>query len=200
MSQHSDYQEAFKRIHQIYFESLRSYAERKIRDTDEAASIVTDAFEKLYKRKVDFSDGPGIERLLRRMIKDACIDYFRRKKAAKKRADRHARDKYDDDASEKPAGERQETEKELVKILADMLLELDKLPEKSGDTLRKIYFDGMTAKELAKLRGIRVTSVHNLKKHALDLLRKRLEDRDMRIWLTICVLLNNSQINVKFFI
>jgi RNA polymerase sigma factor (sigma-70 family) len=182
MSQHSDYQEAFRRIHQTYFQPLRFYAERKTGDADEADFIVTEAFVKLWEKKIDLSDEPGIGKLLYRMVHNACIDFLRRKAAEKRRLDRLVRDAHNDDASEEPAGERHEIEMELMKKLSGMLLDLDELPEKSREALKKLFLEGMSAKDFAKLRGIRITSVHNLKNHALGILRKGLEDGNMRIF------------------
>jgi RNA polymerase sigma factor (sigma-70 family) len=170
-----EYADTFKRIHQTYFPALKFFATRKIGDPEAAEMIVTDAFKKVFPKKMDLRDEVGIVKLLYHMIRNACIDLLRRKAAEKKRIDRFFRDMNHDPDAEEPAGDRDENEAELIRRL---LIEVEKLPEKCRDTIQKLYFEGMSAKDLAKLRGIKVTSVHNLKNHALALLRGKLGGRE----------------------
>ena len=186
-----EYDDAFNRIYKAHYSDLHYFAFGTIRHWDDAEMIVTNAFVKVHRQKKDLDEDARIHKLLYCMVFNGCMDYFRRQKTEMGRL-RELGYIQANSVRDIPDFERKVQEAELMKKLSMTLEALEELPEKSQDILKKLFLEGYSVKEYAALKGITVSSAHNLKNYALQLLRKRLAQQDLRIWLILCFLMQDQ--------
>jgi RNA polymerase sigma factor (sigma-70 family) len=84
-NQHNEWVTGFRRgdlqsvrdLFQAHFSSLLPFAERVIRDRQEAREIVTETFIKLLNRRLYFDDPADIKAFLYITTRNACMDFLR---------------------------------------------------------------------------------------------------------------------------
>jgi RNA polymerase sigma factor (sigma-70 family) len=190
MTENPEYHVAFKKLFYDHFEDLCYYVLHKynyvVASEADAENIVQDLFIKVWEQKSDISDPGRAGNLLYIMARNACISKLRGRKSTIQPFD-----DYPDTAGEEETSDvdRERMDAELMGNIKKLRHNVDRLPEKSRQIVKALYFDQMSLKEYALLNNITEQSARNLKEYALKSLKKLMRTRRLRNWLLIWMLM-----------
>jgi RNA polymerase sigma-70 factor (ECF subfamily) len=164
--------EALQSLLKLFYGALCLFAERMVTDRQVAEDIVGEAFIKLWNKRGDFETVQNIKAFLYISTRNACLNSLKQSKR--------------ETLSKKQLAYLNEEHTTFVlndmvkaEVLAEIMREIEKLPEQCGKVLKLGYLQGMKNQEIADLMQISVHTVKNQKARAIQLLKIRLRDRDL---------------------
>lgn len=151
-----------------YFNSLCLYADKILNNIYLAEDIVQDVFVKLYEEKVFSNPTINIRPYLFRMVRNSCLDYFKKKKIICENIDSNL-EKIDDlfESSKITEGQIDKLRKEI-----------EKLPEKCRQVFISICIYDMKYKSVAEEMNVSVNTIKSQLSKALRILRETLDYED----------------------
>jgi RNA polymerase sigma factor (sigma-70 family) len=180
------YNAAFRELHKRYYEELLKYAKCFISDPE---SVVQDVFVKIHlkKDKIDITQVENLRGLLFKLTHHQCIDEIR-----KDGTRRRARDGYGEliDLNDPSFLQQAELEAALMKQLDVVMDQYYDLPKASRRVIEFVFLKEMPMKEYARQHGIKSQSGHNLKKRALEKMKKAAKRKNLDILLIVTFFLN----------
>jgi len=160
---------AFSFIFTYYYSDLVNFAYTFTRDKDTAEEIIQDIFLKLWENRYSLTITSSLKSFLLRSVQNKCIDWIRHL---------DIQDRYRNAMMIAPLLMENDTDNYLFYSELREALEqaLNLLPEEFSGTFRMNRFDGLTYQEIADKLGISVRSVEVRISKALQLLREKLKD------------------------
>jgi RNA polymerase sigma-70 factor (family 1) len=176
---------ALQSLIKVYYNPLRLFADRLLKDPVVAEDIVLESFTKLWNRRCDFEHVQNIKAFLYIAVRNASLNYLKQQKRetlSKKQLSYITGEKEDFVLNEIIRAE----------VLQEIMLAIERLPEQCGKVLRLGYFEGLKNQEIADLLHISVHTVKNQKARAIQLLKVRLRDRDLMAFVFLCSLFTTT--------
>lgn len=173
-------EKAFREIYKAFSRNLLYYSINIVKDREMAEDVVSEAFVKLYKRRLIMESMDHIKRSLYIMCKNKSIDLMRRVMKERKNSFeiRPNLDKEDEVDLEHQA--KVEMLKSL--LLDSMMEELAKLPNRRRTIIWMYFFKSKTTDEIARDLHLNTQTVLNHKTRGLDHLRKIFSDKGISSW------------------
>lgn len=169
---------AFEQIFKTYFKSLHAYAYTILKNETEAEEMVQQVFFKLWERAGNLSFSGSIAAYLYRAVHNESLNYFRHRKV---RSVHQMHVAYN---------MKQEAEQPAKKIMSKELegkfrAALNDLPEQCRTIFQLSRFEEMKYREIADKLGISIKTVENQMGKALKILRIKLVDFLVMLFLFI---------------
>jgi len=150
---------AFTRVAEEYAGRLYAVAYRLLRNRADAEDAVQRALMKAFAARASYSPRWAVSTWLYRVLSNVCIDELRRRRPCPEPA---------------PSGVAHHTG-EIDRV--DLARALDAVPREARLLLALHYVNGLSYRELAKIRGISVNTVESQLARGKAILRKALEDK-----------------------
>ena len=172
---------AFEELFRSYFMPLCSFAQKFVRDVDEAKDIVHNVFINLWNKREKVDLETSLKSYLFQGVHNRCLNYIRDNKKLVQ---------FDAPQNEAELGKYLESRDHLESSEAEMRINkaLDELPEKCKEIFLMNRFDGLKYREIAEKLDISIKTVETQMSRALKTLREKLSDM---IMILIFFLLNN---------
>lgn len=155
-------QSAYKELYYMYAEKLYGFLWRKISNEDLAKDLVQDLFFKLWQNRKNLDENQSIKAYLYRSANNLAIDHYRKKKIfTSDSAEEIQFGDYDLDLS--------------FDVEAEILKEINKLPEMQKKVFLLSRFEELKYKEIAELLKISPKTVESHISKALAKLRVSLK-------------------------
>jgi RNA polymerase sigma factor (sigma-70 family) len=190
MVQNPDYHVMYKKLFDDHFADLCYYVLGRFPSVApseaDAENIVQEVFIRLFEQKNDISDPKSACNLLYVMARNSCISKIRGRKP-----NLEPFDDYSDPADDEKRSDvdRERVDAEMMGNIEKLRQNVGRLPEKSQQIIKALYFDQLSYKEYALLNNITEQSARNLEIYALNRLRKMMRNKRLRNWLLIWMLL-----------
>jgi len=155
----------FEYFFHAYYHGLMWYCMKILHDQDEAEDKVQMAFMKIWKKRATFKHPRVIQAWLYTTAKNYCLTHLQVTKKI---------------TSEMPemVAELEMTDKIRMDTYWFLYSAFASLPEKARQIMKMLYFDDMSAKDVAKTLGLRFSTVRNQKTRCLKILRKKFNVTD----------------------
>jgi RNA polymerase sigma-70 factor, ECF subfamily len=150
---------AFTRVAEEYAGRLYAVAYRLLRNRADAEDAVQRALMKAFAARASYSPRWAVSTWLYRVLSNVCIDELRRRRPG---------------PEPPPSGGAHHTG-EIDRV--DLARALDVVPREARLLLALHYVNGLSYRELAKIRGISVNTVKSQLARGKAILRKALEDK-----------------------
>ena len=151
-----------------YYSSLCFFANKLINDNTTSEDIVEDMFLKLWEKEPDFSQHKNIKAALYIGVKNACLDYIKKRKNQRTQAN----------ALTYLLQQEQEdyilNEITRAEVLREVYAEMQKLPSECRKVMLLYYQYGLDHKSISAKLGVTVSTVKNQKARGLQILKKKL--------------------------
>ncbi|MBN8876916.1 MAG: RNA polymerase sigma-70 factor [Sphingobacteriales bacterium] len=151
-----------------YYNSLCFFANSLINDQQAAEDIVEDMFLKLWEKEPDFSKHKNIKAALYIGVKNACLDYIKKRKNNRSQTNT---------LSYVLQQEQEDfilNEITRAEVLREAYAEMQKLPTECRKVMQLYYQHGLDHKLISAKLGVTVSTVKNQKARGLKILRKKL--------------------------
>lgn len=148
-----------------YSHALHFHAYKFVKNKDVAREIVSDAFVKLWERRLNLDSGERIKSFLYLVTRNECLDYLKQ-----------SRNKYQHDEEFLVDLESNE-ENILTKIIYTELIELivkeiEKLPKQQGQIFQLSVLEGKETEEICNELGTTANNVYFSRSKAISTLKK----------------------------
>ena len=167
---------AMKTLYQLHYKSVWYFANRILRDAEQAEDIVTETFVKLWERREKFDNLKRISSFLFLVTRNACFTHLKalKRKQASLKEIRYLSSETD-----------QEMQAELVRaeMMRQVLLEAESFSPKMKKVFGLLYREGMSVENAARELGLSVFTIIAHKKNAISILRKKLAGKGFPLWL-----------------
>ncbi len=177
---------AVHELFKMFYRPLVYYSTNLINDRQEAEDIVANTFMKLLHRRANFDNVRDIKAFLYVTTRNNCLDYLR---SVIRHENSHRELFYLLENREDAADE----EMLKAKILQEVYLQIEKLPEQCQKVFKLIFIQGLNTKQIAEQMGISAQTVLNQKAKAIQILRLDLLKKNLmpvpaflHIWMLIC--------------
>ncbi|MBU3209006.1 RNA polymerase sigma factor [Clostridium algidicarnis] len=159
--------EAFDTLVRKYYQSIYSYCVRRTGDKVIAADLTQDIFLKLVKSIYDYHFIGKFSNFLFTIAVNTCTDYYRKPQ-------RYYVDIDSLQASdEKPTPIEEVILDEEGKLIKKMI---DNLPDIQKDAIILYYYHDMKAKDIAKIMGVKLSTIKSRLKQGKDKLEKSFKE------------------------
>lgn len=135
-----------------YAPLLKGISLRYVKDRDEAADVLQDAFVKIFKKLGSFQNEGSLEGWLKRIVVNTALDHLQRKKTKAEVAFSQ------DEAQHEQASSSDQDEENIVSMMMDcgfnkkMLIDmLHALPQNYATVFNMFFIDEIPHKEIAEL-------------------------------------------------
>jgi len=149
---------AFSRVAEEYAGRLYAVAYRLLRNRADAQDAVQRALMKAFAARGSYSPRWAVSTWLYRVLSNVCIDELRRRRPV----------------PERPPGHGEHATGGVERL--DLARALDTVPREARLLLALHYVDGLSYRELARIRGISVNTVKSQLARGKAILRRALED------------------------
>jgi len=164
--------QALKEIYLSHYTAIFSFANRIVRNKEEANDITSDTFIKLWKQHADFKNFPNIKAFLYLTCRNACFDHLR---SLRRHQSSHEELRYLSVEGESHS-DREFIEME---VLVEIGLLVKTLPPRCQEVFELIFFKKKKTWEVAKELGVSLATVQGHKSIAIKKLRNALLKRDL---------------------
>ncbi|WP_316840423.1 RNA polymerase sigma-70 factor [Pedobacter gandavensis] len=156
--------EEFTSIYNLYYEPLCFFAERYVRDADQAEDIIAGLFSRLWQQSTAFNDAEHLKAYLYRAAANACYTHAKSLENLKAREDHYA---IENDPIENTFFNN------MIKagIWAEIYRAIDKLPSQCAQVIKMSFVEDLKNPEIADKLGISLQTVKNHKHRGLSILR-----------------------------
>lgn len=162
--------ENYKAVHNRYYNSLCYFANSIVLERAAAEDIVEDMFLKLWMKEPNFQVHKNIKAALYLRVKNACLDYLRKRKIQDNRMNELS---YLLKEAQEDFILSQITRAELLREVYEAL---EQLPKECRNVMELYFHFGLDHKSIAAKLGITISTVKNHKSRGIQLLRKKLGD------------------------
>jgi RNA polymerase sigma-70 factor (ECF subfamily) len=149
---------AFTRVAEEYARRLYAVAYRLLRNRADAQDAVQRALMKAFAARASYSPRWALSTWLYRVLSNVCIDELRRRRPV----------------AEPPPGHGEDATGGVERV--DLARALDAVPREARLLIALHYVDGLSYRELARIRGISVNTVKSQLARGKAILRRALED------------------------
>ena len=160
--------EAFKSAFATYYPSLCFFATKLTSEREVAEDIVEEMFVKLWVKEPDFHLHKNIKAVLYIGVKNACLDYIKKRKNERAHAQ----------ALSYLLEQEQEdfilNEITRAEVLRELYAAISELPEGCRNVMELYYRYGLGHKDISNQLGVTVSTVKNQKARGILLLKKKL--------------------------
>lgn len=157
--------QAFTLLYNHLFPGVSYFAGQLVGDVAEAEDIVSESFIKLYHNRHNFNTLPNIRVFLYITTRNACFDLLRARR-------RHHLAHKEIVYLELGVDTARFSEEEYQRLLEKLYRRVENLPGRCREVFRRLYFDGLTTAEVARVMELSPQTVLNQKSRAIQLLRK----------------------------
>lgn len=166
--------QAFKELYLYYYNRIFFFANRLVKNADEADDITSDTFFKLWRQRASFASLSNVRAFLYMTCRNACYDYLR------SRQSHHVSHEEIRYLSRQADGA---SEREMIEpmILREIQLLVKTLPPRCQEVFRLLFFQKKKAREVAVQLGISLSTVHAHKSSAIRKLREALSRKDLAL-------------------
>lgn len=171
---------AFESIYHRYSKDLYYYALGFIKNKEVAEDIVQETFVYLWKNHNNVSLKYPIWAYLQRIVKNACLNYFRHQEVEKK---------YSDSLEEEVFNEEERAE--LLELISEVKDAINRLPEQCRKIFVLSCVEGLKYGEVAEDLGVSLNTVKSQVKIAYKKIREEVNTNDVEL-LSVFILLNIS--------
>ncbi|WP_316821572.1 RNA polymerase sigma-70 factor [Pedobacter gandavensis] len=156
--------EEFTSIYNLYYEPLCFFAERYVRDTNQAEDIIAGLFSRLWQQNTAFNDAEHLKAYLYRAAANACFTHAKSLENLKAREDRYA---VTTDMIENTFLNN------MIRadVWAEIYRAIDKLPAQCAQVIKMSFIEDLKNPEIADKLGISLQTVKNHKHRGLSILR-----------------------------
>lgn len=160
---------AFEELFRSYFTPLCSFAQKFVRDADEAKDIVHNVFINLWNKRKEIDLETSLKSYLFQGVHNRSLNYIRDNKKLVQ---------FDAPQNKAELGKYLESRDHLVSSEAESRINraLDDLPDKCREIFLMNRFDGLKYREIAEKLNISIKTVETQMSRALKSLRERLSD------------------------
>ena len=170
-----------RRLYDLYYRPLCYYTEKIVKNSQEAEDIVVETFLKLINKREDFEKLSEIRSFLYTAARNASIDYLRK---IKRQHQSHLELLYFSD----PVF-NDELEIINTQVLSVLYQEIENLPTQCAAVFKLLFFQRLSANEIAAQMNISSKTVLNQKGKAIQLLRKSFADKGLLSLISVLALL-----------
>lgn len=172
---------AFESIYHRYSKDLYYHALGFLKSKEAAEDIVQETFVYLWKNHQNISLKYPIWVYLQRIVKNACLNYFRHLDVEKRYEDSFQSDEIFSE----------EERAELLELVSEVKLVINKLPEQCRKIFVLSCVEGLKYGEVAEDLGVSVNTVKSQVKIAYKKIREEINANDVEL-LSVFILLNIS--------
>lgn len=165
--------DSFQEMVERFYPRLLTLAVGITGDKEQSKAIV---YEQLFKYRAMSADRK-LTILLYLGVKHACVDLLRKRMTRRKNERQWVLENMP--LSDENYFNSKIIKAELMQTLRDWV---KTLPDKSRQVIEGLFFEGMSAKDLAQKLNIELSSVYNLKSYGLRLLRKLGKKHGFPLW------------------
>lgn len=160
--------EAFQEIVEVYYARCLRFARGLLRNPDDAADMVQEAFIRVFRALPRYEERQRFESWLFHILANCC------RTANKSGRRRDAQSIDDDDLSQRlPSAERTDAQFDL-EFSDDVRRALADVPEYNREVFLLHYIEGFSYDEIERITGVRQSALKMRVKRASDFLRRRL--------------------------
>ena len=145
---------------------LFRFAYLRVGKREDAEDIVQDVLLRLYRSKERLTHIDDVERYLIRSVRNACIDYIRRRPPMVMTAVESATQIAEDVDADKEIHDEYERINKLLQMI----------PSEQAEIVRLHCTDGLTFRQIAEVLDISEATVKSRYRYAIDKIRKAYED------------------------
>ncbi|HVU94328.1 MAG TPA: RNA polymerase sigma-70 factor [Puia sp.] len=163
---------AFRYVMDRYFPIITMFALRIVHNRSAAEDIAEDTFIKLWQTREKSQTFQSIKAFLFITAKNACLNALRSERSMARR----------NTGFVAASAEEEETiDREIIRseVWAEIHRAAAELPEKTGRVFRLAYVEGLPNREIARQLNISVNTVKTQKARAIELLREKLQGKDI---------------------
>lgn len=170
----------FERLFRTYYLGLKSYAQKMLKDPDQAEEVVQEVFFKLWEKRKDVSIDTSMKSYLFRAVHNHCLNIFKHQKV---------RENYKAHVESLPEEfQLDKTDSMIQTDIKEKILEgIALLPEQCGRIFRMNRLEGYKYREIAEKLGISQKTVEGQMSKAMKRMRKHLKDH-MPLFLLLILL------------
>jgi RNA polymerase sigma-70 factor (ECF subfamily) len=183
---------AFTYVFEHYYHALRFFANRLIQDPPAAEDIAQETFIKLWEKHTGFHSPESIKAFLYITTRNACFNFIKRAQAGVKNQKLWSNSWDESDDFILNHLTRAEVVREIYVIL-------EMLPTECRKIMRYYFIEGKENHEIASLLNISIHTVKNQKARAIYLIRKKLGQRSLMLFMLALLELRSqmpSKLNV----
>ena len=181
MSANKNIEKSFEEIFRTHFSQLVYFAQKYISDFDTCREIVHSIFISVWEKRHDFDFSKPAKSYLFTSVYNRCMNHLRDQK---KFAD-------NDGAMEQlEMGEAENTQIEAAELESRIWQVIDSLPEKCREIFVLNRFEEKKYAEIASELNISVKTVETQMSKALKVLREKLKDYLIILWIILLKLLS----------
>ena len=171
LSMHNGNQQAYAQLYNYLFPQLHGYANRIIKNEEDATEIVQELFIKIWERRCDFPNFPMLKSFMYKSAHNTCINYIYRQQ-------------YQHKIIHKLKYEKQHTyiiepyndsEIERTNKLQQCKKVINTLPDKCREIMELYFDEGLPSKTIAKQLNKSVHTIRNQKLRGIDLVKRRMQ-------------------------
>jgi RNA polymerase sigma-70 factor (ECF subfamily) len=150
---------------------LHNIAIQYVNEVDDAKDIVQNAFLKLWENRQTIKQNSNLRNYLFTLVKNACIDYIRKKQ----NYNQHVSSIYNVEFDVNLVVLEETSYEEYEKILTNIELAVDSLPEKCRDVFKLSKYNKLSNKEVSTKLKISIKTVEAQLSKATKILRSELQ-------------------------
>ena len=156
---------AFKKIFNVYFNSLCSFSKRYVQDTFIVEDLVQETFISLWNKRNDFEHLNALKAFLYTSVRNKCLNHLKHQLVIKK----HEKDLILNLESDQNISEQIIIEETFNQLFQ----EINNLP-KASQEIMLLALNGLKNQEIADELGITINTVKTQKKIAYSKLKNRI--------------------------
>lgn len=174
----------FKRVFDDMFHHIRRFAEKIVKDPDDARDVASDTFAKCWELAANFESFNAVRSFLYITARNKCINQINKQKAENNYRNHLA---HLSEQAIQEAVERIGLESfTLEELYNQVVKEVETLPRQTRLVFKMVFFEKRSRHEVADSLQISLSTVNNHVSTAMKRLRFTFIEKDMAI---ICVLL-----------
>ncbi len=170
-------QTAFRELFERHKKGVYNYIFRFTGSTEESQEAFQEVFVKLHRAALSYEPTAKFTTWLFTIVRNLCIDHYRRKKLRRHVSLDETRGEgddfslYDVTASDDPAPEDQSSDREIARVLQSALLEIN---EDQREVFLMREKQGLKFEEIAEVLQVSINTVKSRMRYAMEALRKYL--------------------------
>lgn len=179
-------QQAFRMLFDKLYAQIFYFTQQLLDEKETAEEIVNDTFHKLFEKYKDFDSLPAIRAFLYITARNACFNYLEKTKRENSRSRSY---KLSEQQNEFLASQVKNMDEEAAQVEGEVLKAMheaiETLPEGCKTVIQLIYFHGLKRQEVAERLNLSPNTVRNQGVTAMRLLRARLKDFELAVFIFI---------------
>ena len=162
----------FEQLFKDHYNSLYYYAYSIVNDDELAKDLVNDSFEEIWNKRNKIDISYSLKAYLYQIVKNRCVNHFRKKEVEQKYVDRTIHSVDDSDEY-----------KDNESVMAELMKAIEQLPEQGRKVFTKCFIENLTYKEAAEELNVSVNTIKTHVSNSLKRLRKELDKDSLLFFL-----------------